>query len=206
MQTPTEWDQQQLKRAVRYLAGLPRLVQRFESQSIPAHVTVSSDSDHAGCLKTRKSTTGVFLFYGKHLIRSSSTTQGVVALSSGEAEFYAMVKGTSAGLGVEALLRDAGAPSSQPLQVTVDATAGIGIASRKGAGRIRHIATPTLWMQRLVNDGSVVLTKVLGTQNPADLGTKPLDGPAIRRVLARCGFTEARGASKLALRAALAST
>ena len=145
----------------------------------------------------------MFIFYGKHLIRSSSTTQGVIALSSGEAEFYAMVKGTSAGLGVEALLRDAGAPSSEPLQITVDATAGIGIASRKGAGRIRHIATPTLWLQRLVNDGTVQLTKVPGTLNPADLGTKPLDGSAIRRVLSRCGFVVAQGASKLALRAAL---
>ena len=62
MQTPTEWDQSQLKRVVRYLAGAPRLVQRFESQSAPSHVTVFSDSDHAGCMKTRKSTSGVFVF------------------------------------------------------------------------------------------------------------------------------------------------
>ena len=143
------------------------------------------------------------LFYGKHLIRSSSTTQGVIALSSGEAEFYAMVKGTSAGLGAEALLRDMGAPSCKPLQVTVDATAGIGIASRKGAGRIRHIATPTLWMQRMVNDGTIMVAKVPGVQNPADMGTKPLSGPCLLFALRRCGFVEAKGSSKLAFRAVL---
>ena len=97
---------------------------------------VYTGSDHAGCINTRKSTTGVCIFYGKHLIRSSSTTQGVIALSSGEAEFYAMVKGTSAGLGAEALLRDMGAKSTKPLQVTVDATVGIGIASRKHRWRL----------------------------------------------------------------------
>ena len=110
------------------------------------------------------------IFYGKHLIRSSSTTQGVIALSSGEAEFYAMVKVTSAGLGVEALLRDLGAPSTHPLQVTVDATAGIGIASRKGAGRIRHIATPTLWLQRMVNDGTITVSKSARSAKPCRYG------------------------------------
>ena len=178
-------------------------MQRFAAQAVPKHVVVYSDSDHAGCIKTRKSTSGVCIFYGKHLIRSGSTTQGVIALSSGEAEFYAMVKGTSAGLGIEALLRDLGAPSTHPLQVTVDATAGIGIASRKGAGRIRHIATPTLWLQRMVNDGTIMVSKVPGPQNPADMGTKPLDGGSLVRALERCGFRLAQGQSKLALRAAL---
>ena len=39
------------------------------------------------------------LFYGSHMLLSTSTTQGVIALSSGESEFYALVKATSAGLG-----------------------------------------------------------------------------------------------------------
>ena len=128
----------------------------------------------------------------------------MIALSSGEAEFYAMVKGTSAGLGVEALLKDLGTPSSHPLQVTVDATAGIGIASRKGAGRIRHIATPTLWLQRVVTDATIVISKVPGAQNPADMGTKPLDGNGLRAALRRCGFLIAEGSSKPAFRAMLA--
>ena len=157
-QSPIERDWNQLKHAVRYLVGAPRIVQRFYAQTLPKHVQVFTDSDHAGCIRTRKSTSGVYIFFGKHLIRSSSTTQGVIALSSGESEFYSMVKGCSAGLGANYLLKDAGCQTTAPLELTVDATAGIGIASRKGAGRIRHIATPTLWLQRLVNDGSVVLS------------------------------------------------
>ena len=82
MQTPTEWDLAQLKHAVRYLVGTPRLVQRFVAQPMPKQVSVFSDSDHAGCLKTRKSTSGVYIFHGRRLVRSSSTTQGVISLST----------------------------------------------------------------------------------------------------------------------------
>eukprot|EP00971_Amphidinium_carterae_P026699 526719-Amphidinium_carterae.1 len=114
------------------------------AQDWPQHVTVFSDSDHAGCLKTRKSTSGSMCFFGSHLIRSGSTTQGVVSLSTGESEFYAAVKSTSVGLGMVEMFRDLGvALSKKPsVLVRVDATAGLGIASRRGAGRIRHIATP----------------------------------------------------------------
>ena len=90
-----------------------------------------------------------------------------------------------------------------PLSLNVDATAGLGIASRKGAGRIRHIATPTLWIQRLVNDGAIALEKVPGTKNHADLGTKHLSGPAIHKVLVKCAFFPLQGQSRLALKAAL---
>ena len=50
----------------------------------PSHVVVFTDSDHAGCLKTGKSTSSSKLFYGSHFPRSTSTTQGVIALSLGE--------------------------------------------------------------------------------------------------------------------------
>eukprot|EP00973_Karenia_brevis_P049602 6883804-Karenia_brevis.AAC.1 len=41
------------------------------------------------------------------------------------------------------------------LDVKMDASAGKAIASRRGAGKIRHIATPTLWVQKLVFDGII---------------------------------------------------
>ena len=41
-------------------------------------------------------------------VKSWSSTQTVVARSSGEAEYYAAVKGASEGLGLQAMLRDVG--------------------------------------------------------------------------------------------------
>ena len=37
-----------------------------------------------------------------------------------------------------------------------------------GAGRIRHIATPTPWLQRLVINGDIKMTRVGGNDNCAD--------------------------------------
>ena len=106
------------------------------------------------------------------MVKSSASTQVVIALSSGESEFYGGVKTASAGLGMIHLLKDMGVDMTEPLDLRLDASAGIGVAQRRGAGRIRHIATPTLWLQKAVSEGKVKVGKVAGTENPADLGTK----------------------------------
>ena len=45
---------------------------------------------------------------GSHVIKTWSSTQASLALSSGEAEYYGVVRGTAVGLGQQALGRDAG--------------------------------------------------------------------------------------------------
>ena len=108
MQQPTKWDMLQLHRAVRFLIGAPRLVQQFVAQSMPTNVTSYSDTDHAGCLKTRKSTSCSMRFLGKHMVKLSASTQALISLSSGESEFYGAVNTASAGLGTINLLKDMG--------------------------------------------------------------------------------------------------
>ena len=57
------------------------------------------------------------------------------------------------------------------------------IAMRRGAGRFRRIATPTLWLQRLVMNGDIKMTRVGGNDNCADMGTKQLDYQTMNRHL-----------------------
>ena len=64
MSEPCEAGWQKLKRLGRYLIGVPRLVQRLEKQNPPNCVLALSDSDHAGCLRTRRSTTCNILVRG----------------------------------------------------------------------------------------------------------------------------------------------
>ena len=45
---------------------------------------------------------------GKHTIKTWSTTQSSVSLSSGEAEFNGVVRGAGMGLGFQSLMRDLG--------------------------------------------------------------------------------------------------
>ena len=201
MQEPTSFDLQQLKRAARYLHGAGRLVQRFEQQATPKGLTAYTDSDFAGCVRTRKSTSCSMVFWGKHLIKSTSTTQAIISLSSGEAEFYAAVKGSSIALGCQAMFADMGVKNADPPKILVDSTACLGIAGRKGAGRVRHIHTPTLWLQRAASEGRLKLSKVLGTDNPADIGTKALQAASLQKILKMCGFRVTGAISKMALRA-----
>ena len=72
----------------------------FKHQRVPDMLTVYSDSNWAGCLKTRKSIQGGSILFGQHCIKNWSSTQAIIALSSGEAEYYGVVKASSVGLGV----------------------------------------------------------------------------------------------------------
>ena len=127
----------------------------------------------------------------------------MIALSSGESEFYAAVKTASVSLGMQAMMKDLGVNMDKPIKLYVDSTACMGAAGRRGAGRIRHIATSTLWLQGAVAERRITLSKVAGTANPADIGTKVLGGTVLTTLLQRCGLQYMTGKSELTLRAAV---
>ena len=109
---------------------------------------------------------------GSHIIKSWSSTQAVISLSSGEAEFYGVVKASGIGLGYVALLGHLG--WTIPLRVWTDSTATIGICGRSGLGKLRHIDARAFWIQQRVKDSSFELHKIRGEVNPADLRTEHL--------------------------------
>jgi hypothetical protein len=117
--------------------GEPRKVLKYPFQRMPREIVIWSDTDRAGCRETRKSTTGGVGVLGEHCLKSWSSTQDVIALSSGEAEFYGIVRGAAQGLGMRSMLGAMGieveacGEHGQPVQAK-------GIAVRKGLGRVRH--------------------------------------------------------------------
>ena len=78
---------QELKRFGRYLVKNKRCVLTYARPTSDETLQVHVDSDWAGDLLGRKSTTGVIVRRGKHLLRHMSCLQTLVALSSGEAVF-----------------------------------------------------------------------------------------------------------------------
>ena len=111
--------------------------------------------------------------HGDHFLHAYSTTQKPIATSSGESEFYGGVKIASRLLGLGALLKDFGVQLG--LRLLQDSSASIGVASRRGAGGIKHIETQTLWLQQVVRRKLLNQKKVDGKKNNADLGTKHVD-------------------------------
>lgn len=129
-----------------------------------------SDSDYAGCVQTRKSTSGGCIMAGRSLLNSWSKQQKVVALSSGEVETYALVATACDVLGLQACARDLGIEMSGEL--FTDASAALGIVARTGIGKVRHIRTQALWLQECRQEQRLKFTKIPGSDNPADAGTK----------------------------------
>ena len=111
---------------------------------------------------------------GAHMLKSWSSTQPTVSLSSAEAEFYGVVKASGLALGQQSIMRDLGL--DLPVRVWTDSSAAMGICARQGLGKVRHIATHTLWVQEKVRSRAIELRKVRGEVNPADVFTKHLPG------------------------------
>ena len=108
MSKPTEEYHEALNRFGKYLFGRPREIKEFKYQRKLEDVEVWTDTDFAGCRKSRNSTSGGIVFLGNHAVKSWSSTQAALALSSGEAEYNGLVKGSSVAIGIREMLRDLG--------------------------------------------------------------------------------------------------
>ena len=69
------------------------------------------------------------------------------------------------------------------IRLRSDATAAIGIARRRGLGKLRHLDVEDLWCQEKVRDKTIEISKVLGTDNPADIFTKYVDSATLQKAL-----------------------
>ena len=128
---------------------------------------------------------------GDHCLKHWSTTQSTIALSSGEAELHGIAKGFSHALGLRSIAHDLGFDFQ--LRVHSDAAAAIGIARRRGLGRIRHLDVEDLWIQDQVKRKTVELVKVHGPENPADALTKHLDRATLERHMRRINLLPMEG-------------
>ena len=117
--------------------------------------------------------------FGTHMWKSWSTNQAVIALSSGEAEYYALVKAGSVSIGVQTLMQEMGIHLEGAVELNSDASAAIGISNRIGSGKVRHIEVTQLWLQDKVSSGAMKVRKVGTDDNLADALTKCVDASAV---------------------------
>ena len=191
MSSPTQKGWENLKRLVRYIKGRPRLIQKFPWENKSQELDAYADSDWAGDQKTLKSTSGGVIQWGSHVLKSWSTSQSTLALSSGEAELYALTKAATQVTGIMSLAADFDIVLKGI--VRSDSNAAIGITHRSGlGGRCRHIKVQHLWIQEKVKAGELGIRKVTGIENSADLMTKAVNGEILDGHLKRMGF-EPRG-------------
>ena len=197
MATPTRGGWRKLKRLGRYLVGKPRAILRYDLQERQDRLTGFSDSDWAGCKRTAKSTSGGIIMKGSHMIKSWSSTQKSITLSSGEAELVAAVKTCTELIGISQLMKDWG--SEVEGEIYVDSNAAIGTVNRKGNGKLRHVRVGILWIQEKVEEGEVSVRKVAGEENPADLLTKNVNAAKIEKYMNLIGEQYRDGRAEVSL-------
>ena len=136
--------------------------------------------------------------WGGHCINSWSSTQKNITLSSGEAELVAAVKMSTELIGITQLAHDWNMEVEGRLYV--DSEAAIGVVNRWGNGKLRHVRVGMLWIQERVEEGGMAISKVLGTENPADAMTKYLPGTKMEVYMDRMSQSYRGGRAEASLR------
>ena len=103
---PGAEDLRRLKRILRYLLGQKRVAVVIPWDQDERTVEVCVDADFAGCRSTRKSTCGGSIRWGGALVKSWAKTLPTLALSTGEAELGATVRGAAEAEGIVSILGD----------------------------------------------------------------------------------------------------
>ena len=101
MKEPRSGHMQGLNRLCQCLVKINRWVLTYARQTSDETLQVHMDSDWAGGLLERKSTTGVIVRRRKHLLRHMSCLQTLVALSSEEDKYCALVLVVCTSLGIQ---------------------------------------------------------------------------------------------------------
>jgi KUP system potassium uptake protein len=183
MQTPLVKHKLMVHHIARYVARYPAEVWLFKYQIMPAILRIFTDSDWAGNSETRKSVSCAVENFGTHMLECSVGKQSIVALSSAEAEFYAIVRGTSMGMQTLQILEMMVGVFSQTvekdddkklvsLRVSSDSSAARAICNRVGSGKVRHLSIKELWIQEEVRKKRLALDSVDTSMNWGDIGTK----------------------------------
>ena len=198
MANPTRGDLRRLRRIGRYLIDKPRLIFEYKYQGECWELDGYSDSDWAGCRRTAKSTSGGAIMRGAHCLKTWSSTQKNITLSSGEAELVAAVKMSCELIGICQLASEWG--NEHHGNVHVDSSAALGMVGRKGNGKMRHINVGLLWIQEKSEAEELSYKKVLGTENIGDLMTKHLPISTIKKLIDIMGLEFKEGRASTALK------
>ena len=103
------------------------------------------------------------------LVLHWAKTQPVIALSSGEAELNAVLKGSSEAMLVKEMYKEMA--QDIDAEVRSDSGACIGTVNRKGSGKMKHLEVKQLWVQERIAEKRIKVVKVPRDLNPADYGT-----------------------------------
>jgi len=178
------------KHVLRYLAGTKSLALCLgaPSSSLPSSLAGymqnvgCSDVDWASDTVDRKSISGYSFFFENSLVSWSAVKQKAIALSSTEAEYYAMTHAFKEALWLRVFLSILKFPIPRPFPILSDNQAACSLSNSLSiSARSKHIDIRHHFIRAHVNDGSFSTTWIPTFDMPADIFTKPLPSAAFLR-------------------------
>jgi len=150
-----------------------------------------TDSDQAGDLVQRKSTSGVLFFLGSNLITWSSQKQRIVALSSCEAEYVAAALGACQGVWLSRLIAELKNEQVQKFRLLIDNKSAIELSKNPvHHERSKHIDTRYHYIRDCIEQGVVEVDHVRTGDQLADILTKPLVRMRFAELRMKLGVTK----------------
>ncbi|WKA02171.1 hypothetical protein VitviT2T_020389 [Vitis vinifera] len=167
------------KKVMRYLQGTKdyKLMYRRTSN---LEVVGYSDSDFAGCVDSRKSTSGYIFILAGGAISWRSVKQTMTATSTMEAEFISCFEATSHGVWLKSFISGLRVMDSisRPLSIYCDNSAAVFMAkNNKSGSRSKHIDIKYLAIRERVKEKKVVIEHIsteLMIADPLTKGMPPL--------------------------------
>ncbi|XP_039834699.1 secreted RxLR effector protein 161-like [Panicum virgatum] len=192
MAEPREDNLAAVKHLLRYVAGTCGHGLVYPRQSRRALELVGfSDSDMAGDVDGRRSTTGVLFFLGACPISWQSLKQKVVALSTCEAEYIAAAMACCQGVWLGQLLGELAGEEAQAPVLIVDNLSAIALAKNHvHHDRSKHIDTKFHFIRDCVNGGLIKLEYVETARQLGDILTKPLGRVRLMELKTKIGVEE----------------
>lgn len=171
---PRQEDLALVKRLLRYLQGTKDLVLSLGGDCV-FRLVAFVDSDWAGDLTDRKSTSGFVLKLGTGSILWTSKKQATVSASTTEAEYVAAATAAMDIIWMRALLASLGSVQSDPSTLFEDNQACISIATNpKNHGRIKHVDIKFHFLRNRIELGDISIVYCPTDRMLADIFTKAL--------------------------------
>ncbi|GJY53807.1 retrovirus-related pol polyprotein from transposon TNT 1-94 [Tanacetum coccineum] len=185
---PTEKHLTAVKRIFRYLKDSINMGLWYPKDT-GFELTAFSDSDHAGCLDSRKSTSGGIQFLGgDKLVSWSSKKQDCTSMSSAEAEYVSLSACCAQVLWLRTQLTDYGFHFDK-IPMYCDSKAAIAISCNPVQhSRTKHIDVRYHFIKEQVEKGIVELFFVGTEYRLADLFTKALLEDRFKYLVRRLGM------------------
>jgi len=150
-----------------------------------------SDSDHAGDLEKRKSTSGVLFFLNDNAVTWTSQKQRVVSLSSCEAEYIAAASAACQGVWLSRLIADLTGDELQKFKLLMDSKSALELSKNPVYHeRSKHIDTRYHYIRECISAGVAEVEHIGTDKQLADILTKPLGRIKFVEMRQKLGVTE----------------